>query len=69
VHESIYDRLLEALKSSYARLAIGNPLDAGTLVGPLIDARAFEQMEHALAVAKDEGGRISGGGRALADRF
>src|SRR4029077_16423498 len=47
VHESIYDRLLEALKSSYARLAVGNPLDAGTLMGPLIDARAFEQMEHA----------------------
>jgi aldehyde dehydrogenase (NAD+) len=69
VHESIYDRLLEALKSSYARLAVGNPLDTGTLVGPLIDARAFEQMEHALAVAKDEGGRISGGGRVLADKF
>ncbi len=69
VHESIYDRLLEALKSSYARLTVGNPLDTDTLVGPLIDARAFEQLEHALAVAKGEGGRISGGGRVLADKF
>ncbi|HEY2446678.1 MAG TPA: aldehyde dehydrogenase family protein [Rhizomicrobium sp.] len=69
VHDSIYDRLLEALKSGYSRLAIGDPLAAGTLVGPLIDAHAFEQMENALAAAKDEGGRITGGGRVLADKF
>jgi len=69
VHQSIYDRLIEALKSSYARLAIGDPLREGTLVGPLIDAHAFEQMEHALAAAREEGGRVTGGGRAILDAF
>src|SRR6201999_4621302 len=69
VHESIYDKLVPALKSTYAKLPIGNPLEQGTLIGPLIDKAAFENMERALAAAKDEGGKITGGSRALADKF
>ncbi|MGH6889261.1 MAG: L-piperidine-6-carboxylate dehydrogenase [Rhizomicrobium sp.] len=69
VHESAWDRLVEGLKSAYANLSIGDPLADGTLVGPLIDARAFEHMQTALAAARDQGGRITGGGRALEDRF
>ena len=69
VHESVYDKLVPALKAAYGKLAIGDPLANGTLVGPLIDARAFEGMERALAAAKAEGGRVTGGGRALVDTF
>jgi len=69
VHESLYDKLVPALKKTYSNLPIGNPLDAGTLVGPLIDKQAFENMERALASAKAEGGVVTGGGRALADKF
>jgi aldehyde dehydrogenase (NAD+) len=69
VHDSIYDTLVPALKTAYARLPIGDPLASGTLVGPLIDKHAFENMERALANAKDEGGRISGGGRVAADKY
>jgi aldehyde dehydrogenase (NAD+) len=69
VHDSVYDRLVPALKKTYANLPIGNPLEAGTLVGPLIDKAAFENMQRALAAAKDEGGRVTGGERALANRF
>jgi aldehyde dehydrogenase (NAD+) len=66
VHDSVYDTLVPALKRIYAKLPIGNPLEKGTLVGPLIDGRAFEGMERALGEAKDQGGRITGGGRVLA---
>ncbi|MGH6877817.1 MAG: aldehyde dehydrogenase family protein, partial [Rhizomicrobium sp.] len=69
VHESVYETLVDALKSAYANLAIGDPLVDGTLVGPLIDRRAFEQMQAALATARDEGGRITGGDRALVEQF
>jgi aldehyde dehydrogenase (NAD+) len=69
VHDSIYDRLIEALKSAYANLSIGDPLTDRTLVGPLIDSHAFEQMQAALASARNEGGRITGGGRALTAQF
>ncbi len=69
VHESVYDQLVPALKSVYAKLPIGNPLEKGVLVGPLIDKAAFENMERALAAARDEGGKITGGARALTDQF
>src|ERR1700761_2201778 len=67
VHESIYDKLVPALKAAYAKLAIGNPLESGTLVGPLIDKHAFDNMEHALTAAKAEGGVVTGGGRVGGD--
>ncbi len=69
VHDRIYDKLVPALKAAYARLPIGDPLANGTLVGPLIDKHAFEAMERALADAKSEGGTVTGGGRALADKY
>ncbi|HEY2069059.1 MAG TPA: aldehyde dehydrogenase family protein [Rhizomicrobium sp.] len=69
VHESVYDTLVPALKKIYAGLPIGNPLEKGTLVGPLIDKAAFEGMERSLASARDEGGKVTGGGRAMADKF
>jgi aldehyde dehydrogenase (NAD+) len=69
VHDSIYDRLVPALKTNYAKLPIGNPLEKGTLVGPLIDKAAFDNMQRALSAARDEGGKVTGGARALADKF
>jgi len=69
VHDAIYDKLIAALKSAYGKLSIGDPLSAGTLVGPLIDKGAFENMERALAAAKAEGGIVTGGGRALGDTY
>jgi aldehyde dehydrogenase (NAD+) len=69
VHEAIYDQLVPQLKSVYATLPIGSPLESGTLVGPLIDKAAFEGMARALSEARDQGGKITGGGRALEDKF
>ncbi len=69
VHDSVYDKLIPALKTTYRKLAIGDPLAQGTLVGPLIDSHAFDAMARALAAAKSEGGSVTGGGRALADKY
>ena len=63
VHESAYDKLVPRLKKIYGNVAIGNPLDAKTLVGPLIDEASFNRMQAALAQAKKEGGKITGGER------
>ena len=64
VHDSIYGQLVPRLKKVYASLPVGNPLEKGTLVGPLIDGEAFGAMQHALAMARKEGGSITGGERA-----
>jgi aldehyde dehydrogenase (NAD+) len=69
IHESVYDQLIGPLKAAYARLPIGNPLAEGVLVGPLIDAAAYEGMQHALVAAREEGGVVHGGERALADEY
>jgi aldehyde dehydrogenase (NAD+) len=68
VHESVKGRLLDRLKSAYQSVRVGNPLEAGTLVGPLIDRRAFEAMQSALAAARRDGGTVHGGERVLAER-
>lgn len=61
VHRSIYDTLLPRLKKAYVSVSVGNPLEAGKLVGPLIDERAFHTMHAALNAAKAEGGMVTGG--------
>ncbi|MDB5721040.1 MAG: aldehyde dehydrogenase family protein, partial [Alphaproteobacteria bacterium] len=69
VHETIFDVLVPRLRQIWSQVAVGNPLDDGILVGPLIDGAAFEAMQHALDVARSEGGTVSGGERLLADRW
>jgi aldehyde dehydrogenase (NAD+) len=68
-HESVRPKLVERLKTIYGAIKIGNPLEAGTLVGPLIDAQAFDGMQNALAAAKAQGGKVFGGERALGNMF
>ena len=69
VHEAVYDRLVQRLKRAYDSVAIGPPLDEGTLLGPLIDAHAYQAMQAALAQARSEGGSVFGGERVLQERF
>jgi aldehyde dehydrogenase (NAD+) len=65
VHESLHDTLVARLKKAYASVKVGNPLEDGTLVGPLIDKAAFDMMQKALAEAKAAGGRVQGGERVM----
>jgi aldehyde dehydrogenase (NAD+) len=68
VHKDVREALVSRLKKAYAGLPIGNPLQAGTLVGPLIDGASFEAMQAALRAARAEGGVLTGGERVLADQ-
>ncbi|MGV2126357.1 L-piperidine-6-carboxylate dehydrogenase [Agrobacterium vitis] len=63
VHDSVYDTLVPRLIKAYGSVTIGNPLETGTLVGPLIDGRAYEAMQTALTAAKAAGGVVHGGMR------
>tara|TARA_R110002167_G_scaffold366040_1_gene592799 strand:+ start:171 stop:1709 length:1539 start_codon:yes stop_codon:yes gene_type:complete len=67
VHESIADKLLASLKKAYEKLPIGNPLDEGTLVGPLVDQSALETMQQALRTAEEQGGTVHFGNPILSD--
>ena len=69
VHNSVRDQLVARLKTVYGAIKIGSPLEAGTLVGPLIDKMAFDGMQSALDQAKAQGGKVHGGARALSEQF
>ncbi len=63
VHDSVYDRLVSRLSQVYASVKVGDPREAETLVGPLIDTRAFESMQGALEEARAARGNVRGGDR------
>jgi aldehyde dehydrogenase (NAD+) len=63
VHEGINDRIIAAVKRAYTKLEIGDPRNARTHSGPLIDAAAWEAMQAALSEARADGGKVFGGTR------
>ncbi|HKX76011.1 MAG TPA: aldehyde dehydrogenase family protein [Acidimicrobiia bacterium] len=65
VHQAIADKLLDRLIDAYRQVPIGDPLVAGTLMGPLVTERAIDDMMKALAEAQDQGGQILYGGHRL----
>jgi aldehyde dehydrogenase (NAD+) len=67
VHDSVYDTLVPRLVKAYQSVTIGNPLENGNLVGPLIDRAAFDKMQKALEAAKAAGGKVVGGERVHAE--
>lgn len=62
-HESVVESLVTRLKAVFAKLPIGNPMEPGVLVGPLVDEGAFETMQAALSAARQAGGVVTGGER------
>ncbi len=62
VHTSIADDLVARLAAAYESLPVGSPLDTGTLVGPLIDAGAYDGFVTALEKAQADGGTLVAGG-------
>ncbi len=64
LQQGIARAFTEKLRRAYAEIRIGDPLDEKTLMGPLIDGAAVDDMMAALERAKKEGGTIlCGGGR------
>jgi aldehyde dehydrogenase (NAD+) len=64
-HESLIDQVREQLVNAYQQVRIGDPLDAGTLMGPLIDEAAVNDFENAIAAAQAEGGKLLTGGKRI----
>ncbi|MBK8013793.1 MAG: aldehyde dehydrogenase family protein [Deltaproteobacteria bacterium] len=65
LHRSIAAEMTEALKAAYRQVRIGDPLDPRTLMGPLVNATAVEDMMKALEIAKGQGAELVFGGERL----
>ena len=68
-HSSIVDQITDGLVKAYATVPIGNPLDASTLVGPLIDQRSVDGMRAAIEQATTQGCTVLCGGVEGIDAF
>ncbi len=58
IHESIFDKVKDKLVKAYSQLKIGDPLNEGNHVGPLIDKDAVRAYMGAIEAAITEGGKI-----------
>jgi aldehyde dehydrogenase (NAD+) len=67
VQEDVYDDVLNRLVKGYKSIAIGNPMEEGTLMGPLVNRAAVEDMMKALEIVREQGGNIVIGGEELKD--
>ena len=65
VHESISEILTDRLLNAYSQVNIGNPLEKGTLMGPLVNQGAVDSYLNALEKVKSSGGEILCGGKII----
>jgi aldehyde dehydrogenase (NAD+) len=68
VHASRAAELERRLVNAYSQVKIGDPLEAGTLMGPLIDSRAVDCYQAAITAAQASGGELLYGGKVLANK-
>ncbi|HEX2494328.1 MAG TPA: aldehyde dehydrogenase family protein, partial [Steroidobacter sp.] len=66
VHHSRARDLEKRLLRAYSQVRIGDPLEKGTLMGPLIDASAVERYRQAIEAARRAGGAVLCGDKARA---
>ena len=65
LQRGIAAKVTEKLVEAYQQVRVGNPLDSATLLGPLIDRAAVDNMTRGLAEAVAQGGEILTGGSPL----
>ena len=67
VQSGVVEEVAQRLIDAYGQVRIGDPLDPETLMGPLVDVSAVENMMTALAIAEEQGGKVLYGGNRLPD--
>ncbi|MBB3274152.1 succinate-semialdehyde dehydrogenase/glutarate-semialdehyde dehydrogenase [Pseudomonas sp. OG7] len=63
VQSGIYDTFAQKLADATAALKVGNGMDEGVVLGPLINDEAVKKVEEHIADAVEKGARVSTGGK------
>ena len=69
LQKGIAAKLTDSLVRAYAQVRIGDPLDPRVLMGPLVNARAVEDMVKGIETIRAQGGEIVYGGHRLEGNF
>lgn len=62
VHNAVYDRFVTQLADAVGKLKVGNGVEEGVIVGPLIEPSALEKVEEHVKDALSKGGKLLVGG-------
>jgi aldehyde dehydrogenase (NAD+) len=62
VHSSQYDEAVELAAQAASKFTVGDPLDEGTRLGPLVSKAQHERVSSYIEKGKSEGARIVAGG-------
>ncbi|GAA1804330.1 benzaldehyde dehydrogenase [Nesterenkonia flava] len=62
VHDSVYDEYVSALADKAKNLPVGDPTDAGTVIGPIIDEKQLARVDGIVQDAVAQGATILAGG-------
>ena len=65
VTQGIHDRFVEAMTERLKGLTVGDPLDPGTHIGPVVDQNQLDQDERYIAIGREEGATLAFGGERL----
>ncbi|MUT50329.1 succinate-semialdehyde dehydrogenase [Pseudomonas sp. TDA1] len=63
VQSGIYDTFAQKLAEATAALKVGNGMDEGVVLGPLINEEAVKKVEEHIADAVEKGARVATGGK------
>jgi acyl-CoA reductase-like NAD-dependent aldehyde dehydrogenase len=63
VPESIYDEFVERMVEGTRRIHIGDPMDPGTTMGPVVSRSQLETVEKYVALGTEQGARCVAGGK------
>lgn len=63
VQEGVYEAFTSRLVEEVRKLKVGNGMDEGVIVGPLIDIKGLEKVEEHVKDALEKGGRLMEGGQ------
>jgi succinate-semialdehyde dehydrogenase / glutarate-semialdehyde dehydrogenase len=69
VQAGIHDAFVERFSEAVGALHVGDPLDATTDIGPLVDAQGLEKVSHHVQDALAKGAQVVLGGRATGGLF
>ena len=67
IQDGVYDAFAEKFKAAVAKLKVGNGLEEGVTIGPLIDAKAAAKVKEHIDDAVSQGARVIAGGKAHAN--
>jgi len=65
LHEKVHDEIVERLAKAYKQVRVGDPVEEGTMYGPLHNQLAIDKYLAAIEAAKSEGGNIVTGGKVI----